>query len=185
MDDAVLRAMQRWPNVPAVYGWLRLDRRGRWLLIDRGQPDFDERRDGAGSPITNPQILEFIARNYQPDAQGRWYWQNGPQRVFVDLEIAPLILRVLGCGAQAQMVTHTGVQIGRVDYAWLTSRGELLLATDAGPGAVHDLDLGLLEFGDEAPAGLPGYLQILDKPVAIDRLGHDAPFFDLRPRPAD
>ena len=32
MDEDVLRAMTRWPDVPAVYGWLSLDRRGRWLI---------------------------------------------------------------------------------------------------------------------------------------------------------
>ena len=32
MDEIVARAMQKWPNVPDVYGWLRLDRRGTWWL---------------------------------------------------------------------------------------------------------------------------------------------------------
>ena len=32
MDPAVLRGMARWPDVPAVYGWLALDRRGNWRL---------------------------------------------------------------------------------------------------------------------------------------------------------
>ncbi|HMN64893.1 MAG TPA: DUF2946 family protein, partial [Burkholderiaceae bacterium] len=41
MDEQVLHAMARWPDVPAVWGWLRLDRRGRWLLVDRGRPGFD------------------------------------------------------------------------------------------------------------------------------------------------
>ena len=71
MDDLVRRAMQRWPDVPAVYGWLRLDRRGRWMLVDRGRLGFDEVRDAAGSPITSEQIVEFIGRNYQADPQGR------------------------------------------------------------------------------------------------------------------
>ncbi|MBM3409976.1 MAG: DUF2946 family protein, partial [Betaproteobacteria bacterium] len=63
-DPLVLRAMARWPNVPAVFGWLRLDPRGHWLLIDRGRPDFDETLHGLGSPITSPAIIEFIGRNY-------------------------------------------------------------------------------------------------------------------------
>ena len=32
MDEIVLRSMLKWPNVPSVYGWLRLDRRGQWLI---------------------------------------------------------------------------------------------------------------------------------------------------------
>ncbi|MBP7581842.1 MAG: DUF2946 family protein, partial [Vogesella sp.] len=34
MDALVLAAMDKWPNVPAVYGWLRLDARGQWWLRD-------------------------------------------------------------------------------------------------------------------------------------------------------
>ena len=28
MDESVIRALAKWPNVPAVYGWLSLSRRG-------------------------------------------------------------------------------------------------------------------------------------------------------------
>lgn len=144
MDDLVQQSMARWPNVPAVYGWLRLDRRGRWMLVDRGRAGFDEAVHGAGSPITNAQIVDFIGRNYACDDQGRWYWQNGPQRVFVDLETAPLVLRVFGSGTQARLATHTGAAVRRVDAAWRSAGGDLILLTDLGPGAVHDLDLAAL-----------------------------------------
>ena len=60
MDEAVRRAINKWPNVPAVYGWLALDRRGRWLL--------------RGEPIANPVITAFIARNYERDTLGQWYF---------------------------------------------------------------------------------------------------------------
>ncbi len=144
MDEQVLRAMARWPNVPAVFGWLRLDRRGQWHLIDRGMPGFDEALHGAGSPITSPPIIAFIERNYTCDEQGRWFWQNGPQRVFVDLDIAPLIIRVLGSGTQARFVTHCGHLFGPVQSAHFGDEGVLLLRSAQGVGAVHDLDLGAL-----------------------------------------
>ena len=32
MDETVIRAMAKWPDVPAVWGWLSLDRRGVWKL---------------------------------------------------------------------------------------------------------------------------------------------------------
>lgn len=32
MDEAVRRAMQRWPNAPAMFGWLQLYRRGNRLV---------------------------------------------------------------------------------------------------------------------------------------------------------
>jgi hypothetical protein len=144
MDEQVLRAMARWPQVPAVFGWLRLDRRGGWHLIDRGQAGFDEARDGLGSPITSPPIVDFIHRNYTHDEQGRWYWQNGPQRVFVDLDLAPLVLRVLGEGAEVSFLTHTGEPARSSGRGWVGPQGEILLATDLGPGVVHDLDTGTL-----------------------------------------
>ena len=81
MDDQVLKGMARWPNVPAVFGWLALDRRGTWLLQD--------------DPITNPVVTAYIGRNYEHDADGRWFFQNGPQRVYVALEYTPLVYRAL------------------------------------------------------------------------------------------
>src|SRR3546814_4722559 len=72
VEDWVQRALARWPNVPALYGWLRLDRRGRWLIRDE--------------PISRPQIIDTINRNYAADARGCWYFQNGPQRGYMRSE---------------------------------------------------------------------------------------------------
>jgi len=168
IDDTVRDAMARWPNVPAVHGWLRLDRRGRWLLVDRGAPGFDEVLHGAGSPITNPQIVAFIERNYLCDAQGRWYWQNGPQRVFVDAVPAPLVFRVLGEAPHQGVVAHTGEPVGRVERVAVDDAGNLWLATDVGPGIVDDRDLAALALGaDDSPDGA-GELELLGcHPVAV------------------
>ncbi len=176
IDDLVEQAMQRWPDVPAMYGWLRLDRRGRWLLIDRGRPDFDEARDGRGSEITSPPILDFLGRNYLADDQGRWYWQNGPQRVFVDIDLAPLILRVFGEGTSAHLVTHTGFQVDAPARSWLDEAGNLFMQTTLGPGVMHDLDLAQLEFGpggpdDQAP---PARVRVGDTWIEIRPIA-DAP----------
>lgn len=85
MDDDVKAALVRWPNVPAVAGWLSLDGRGRWHL----HPQGDAAEGGPGESITNTQILAFIERNYEHDDQGRWFFQNGPQRVYVRIDAAP------------------------------------------------------------------------------------------------
>ncbi|MCP5152123.1 MAG: DUF2946 family protein [Ectothiorhodospiraceae bacterium] len=126
MDDMVLRAMTRWPNVPAVFGWLSLDRRGRFRL--------------RGEPIAHPGVLAFMARNYGPDAHGRWFFQNGPQRVYVALEYTPLVLRTT---TGARLSSHTG-RAARPRAAWLDDEGAMLLATDVGPGVVDDRDLAEL-----------------------------------------
>lgn len=153
LDDDVRRAMARWPNVPAVHGWLRLTRRGRWMLIDRGVAGFDEALHGQGSEITSPPIVDFIGRNYLHDVAGRWYWQNGPQRVFVDLDLAPLYFRVMtgaGDAPAASLITHTGYPVNRIDRAALDANGNLWLQTDQGPGCVDDRDLAQLTLDFDA-----------------------------------
>jgi hypothetical protein len=82
MDEIVARSLAKWPNVPAVYGWLELDRRGNWLI--------------KGERIGNPALREFIARNYEADERGRWFFQNGPQRVYVKLAYTPLVVHYEG-----------------------------------------------------------------------------------------
>lgn len=161
LDEQVRRAMRKWPQVPAVYGWLRLGRRGQWFLVDRGRADFDEARDGAGSPITSPPIIDFIGRNYESDANGAWYWQNGPQRAYVTLELAPLVLRVLGESPAQRLVTHTGWPVSEVRRAACDLDGNLFLQTDLGPAVVDDRDIGQLALrersGGTLELALPAY----------------------------
>ncbi len=131
MDDIVLRGMAKWPNVPAVYGWLSLDRRGQWLL--------------KGDRVTNPGIAEFFSRNYGHDAQGRWFLQNGPQRVFVTLDYTPFIYRIAAAtGSALTLTAQTGASTTTINAAFMDDAGQLLLDTDIGIGLVHDTDLELL-----------------------------------------
>ncbi len=186
IDELVRQAMARWPNVPAVHGWLRLDRRGRWMLVDRGVPGFDEARDGAGSEITSPPIVDFIGRNYGPDERGRWHWQNGPQRVFVDLELAPLLYRVMGEAPTRSLVTHTGWPVERIGRAAIDAAGNLWLATEHGPGCVDDRDLGALDLDlDEAPGadGRIGTLRLLGGHAVTVLPGPPPATFGFDPRP--
>ncbi len=139
MDEIVLRSMAKWPNVPAVYGWLALDRRGDWRI---------KSASGGFERIANAAMCEFIGRNYAVDAAGRWYFQNGPQRVYVSLDYTPWIYRLDGAGAS--FVAHTGAIPGNLDAAFLDDAGALLLHTELGVGAVLDRDLPALveRFGD-------------------------------------
>jgi len=135
MDPGVLEAMRRWPNVPAVYGWLSLTPRGEWRLHPMG----DARLGGYGEGISNEQILTFINRNYLSDESGCWFFQNGPQRVFVRLDAAPLIMRVNKHAGQLD--THCGQVIQRVSHWWIDGIGRLFAQTDVGPAMVDDRDL--------------------------------------------
>jgi hypothetical protein len=191
LDDDVVRAMARWPNVPAVHGWLRLARRGRWMLIDRGRPGFDEQIHGGGSEITSPPILDFIGRNYLSDALGRWFWQNGPQRVYVDLDRAPLYFRLLEPVSRAAegasmrtLLTHTGYPVNRIERVGMDVDGQVWLLTDQGPGCVDDRDLALLELDLES---VPPRLHLLGEHVIepLDGPASQAFGFDPRPRAED
>ena len=142
MDDIVLRSMLKWPDVPSVYGWLRLDRRGRWLIRmpDRGDP-------GTAGPrferVVNPAMIEFIGRNYAHDGEGRYLFQNGPQRVYVALEYTPWIYSLDGAGQD--LVAHTGTPAGVPRAAYFDERGGLVLVCERGAGEVLDRDLAALE----------------------------------------
>ena len=59
MDQSVLDAMEKWPNVPAAYGWLSLNSMGQW----RFHTDGAYQRGAPGESITNSQLIEFIGRN--------------------------------------------------------------------------------------------------------------------------
>ena len=131
MDEIVLRGMAKWPNVPAVYGWLSLDRRGHWLL--------------KGDRVTNPGIVDFFGRNYSHDDTGRWFLQNGPQRVYVALDYTPYIYRVApATGTALSVAAHSGATTGDTRTAYIDDAGQMLLDTTLGIGLVHDTDLELL-----------------------------------------
>jgi hypothetical protein len=134
MDDIVNQAMAKWPNVPHCYGWLALDARGSWRMRD-------ERSQGlglAGDRIKNPALLGFINRNYLHDDRGRWYFQNGPQRVYVDLEVTPYIAYTEPVHG---FVLHTGEPLSTIDAAWLTETGQLLLRSAEKIATLDDRDM--------------------------------------------
>ncbi|MDO9199284.1 DUF2946 family protein [Rhodoferax sp.] len=141
MDDIVKQALAKWPNVPDCYGWLGLDARGNWFMRDdRVQahgPFAGGTVAGKGSQLKHEKLIEFIHRNYEPDAQGQWYFQNGPQRVYVELEVTPLIWRV---NDDFSIQDHTG-KAARMQRCWLDEQGRLYLETDRGFGLVHTMDM--------------------------------------------
>jgi hypothetical protein len=151
MDSSVRAALAKWPNVPAVYGWLSLDERGRWRLHPLG----DATGGGPGESIENTQILDFIGRNYDRDEAGRWFFQNGPQRVYVRLDAAPFLLRRADDGVG--LVTHTGRTVRAVTAWLLDDTGRLYAQTDAGPAMVE---------GRELPALLDSLRDAQGRPLA-------------------
>lgn len=159
MDDTVLQAMAKWPNVPACFGWLGLSARGEWYLRDEAAQAAGGFPQSRGELLRHEALLAFIGRNYASDEQGRWFFQNGPQRVYVELECAPWVWRIqTGLG----LLSHTGVP-AQPQSCLLDEAGRLYVASDIGLGLVHSLDVGLV-----ADALSDGAWQVTD--VAVESL---------------
>jgi hypothetical protein len=159
MDDLVRQAMAKWPNVPDCYGWLGLDARGNWYMRDdRAQAcgAFASGQAGCkGSLLKHDKLIEFIQRNYMADTTGQWYFQNGPQRVFVELEATPWIWRV---SSDFQVQAHTGEAV-TVQHCLLDENGRVYLQTNLGFGLVHTQDVSCVAEAIEAGLWSPQAVQ--------------------------
>ena len=138
MDAIVEAALKKWPNVPHCYGWLALDARGDWYMRDERIQAAGPFPQVKGSRIVHDKLIGFIERNYAVDDQGAWFFQNGPQRVYVQLEAAPWIWRLQPDG---RVLSHTGRE-AQVSAAVLDEHDRLFLETDLGLGLVHTQDMG-------------------------------------------
>ena len=100
-----LSAIAKWPNVPACYEWLSLDRRGDWRL--------------QGERVSHRGLIDFMNRQYGVDERGAWFVQNGPQRVFVDLAATPWVFRRQG----DEFFAHTGQPVGEIRQLFIDESG--------------------------------------------------------------
>ena len=134
MDDIVRQAIAKWPRVPHCFGWLGLDARGRWYLRDAAAQALGAFGSGVpgarGELLRHDKLIDFIGRNYEADEFGQWFFQNGPQRVYVELECTPWVWRV---HADGQVLTHTGLP-ATVQGLWLDEAGRVYLQADRGIG---------------------------------------------------
>jgi len=134
-------AMLRWPNVPNCYGWLSLDQRGSWRM--------------RGETLTHQGLKDFLNRQYAHDEHGNYFVQNGPQRVFVELDYTPWIVHL---AAPDGLETQVGEAVSELRGAAIDEAGNLLLEIPAGIALLCDRDL---------PALLP-YLRLANGEVADD-----------------
>jgi hypothetical protein len=178
MDDIVKQAMAKWPNVPNCYGWLGLDARGNWRMRD----EQAQHNNLPGDKLMHTALIAFINRNYDMDARGCWYFQNGPQRVFVNLEATPFIART---DPVEGLLLHTGDVVKRIRHAWLTEHGQMLIDADGRIAQVDDRDVAqlmeALEFDGKSASDeklmawmeggkSPLTLRYLNTVVAVDRI---------------
>ena len=114
-----------------------------------------DRRDGAGSEAMSEQA---VAERIRPVAKVAIKLEGGPlktgEQVFVELEIAPWVLRLRRDAAGALHVeTHTGrpLEADAVRTALVDEQGRLFLDTAIGLGLVASADMDLA--ADEVLAG--------------------------------
>jgi hypothetical protein len=184
MDDIVKQAMAKWPNVPHCYGWLALDARGAWRMRD----EATQHANAPGDKLTNMALVGFINRNYVADERGRWYFQNGPQRAYVNLEATPFIART---DPAQGLVLHTGQALGEVEAVFLTDAGRIVLRAGAVIAQVDDRDVAQLLQAFQLDDGLASDEAVMawldggagkltlrwqGRQIAVERLqGDDAP----------
>lgn len=141
MDEIVKQAMAKWPHVPHCYGWLGLDARGDWYLRDAATQAAGPFAQVKGERIEHDKLRAFITRNYSVDARGCWFFQNGPQRVYVELETSPVVWRL---DAQRQVQAPNGEVVQATQCLTDEAGHVYLLASWQGQpvlGLVHSLDV--------------------------------------------
>jgi len=136
MDDIVKQAMAKWPQVPACFGWLGFDDRGDWYMRDDAVQALGGFNVAKGSKLNHTKLIEFIERNYQCDEEGRWYFQNGPQCVYVELQSTPFVWRVQD---NSQLTTMQGQAVELLE-SLLDENGRLYAHTHEGLGLIHSMD---------------------------------------------
>ena len=134
MDEIVRQALVKWPNVPDCYGWLALDARGAFRMRDAAA----QAANAPGDVIRHPALLSFIYRNYLRNDDGAWYFQNGPQRVYVQLEQTPFIARTDPIHG---FITHDGAAMTPIERVWITGEGRLILRSGERIAMIDDRDL--------------------------------------------
>lgn len=126
MDDSVVRSLVKWPTVANCFGWLALDRRGAWRMRD----DYAQAHGLPGDTIKHEALNAFIARNYASDKEGRYFFQNGPQRVYVNLDAAPWVVRMMPTGNAThpwQLQTQCQTRLNP-ERAFIDETGHILIA---------------------------------------------------------
>ena len=171
MDAIVEAALKKWPNVPACVGWLGLDARGDWYMRDDRVQAAGPFPQVKGSRLLHDKLIAFIGRNYERDADGAWFFQNGPQRVYVELEAAPWVWRIEADGA---IVSHTG-RTAVARGAWLDEHGRLYLDSAIGLGLVHTQDMDDAARAVEAGLWQPAEMPFAEMPARFGYVLRPAP----------
>lgn len=73
--------------------------------------EFTQANQLAGTIIQHTALNDFISRNYACDSLGRYFFQNGAQRVFITLDATPWIARMIPSESGIQLLNQCGEKI--------------------------------------------------------------------------
>ena len=146
MDEGVTQSLVKWPKVPHCFGWLALDRRGAWRMRD----DYAQSHGLPGDVIKHAALNAFIARNYASDPEGRYFFQNGPQRVYVSLDATPWVVRMMPTGNaehpwqfQTQcesLITPTAAFMDEAGHILIAGKLTQTICTGAAPNQFSEIE---------------------------------------------
>ncbi|VVD30147.1 DUF2946 family protein [Paraburkholderia dioscoreae] len=187
MDDIVRQALAKWPNVPSCTGWLMLDRRGNWRLRDEAA----QASGSPGTPIRHEALLGFINRNYDADERGQWFFQNGPQRVYVELGYTPWVVRLSADADGALALQDQAGGAFEPAAVFVDEEGGILFADGSAQPRVavlHDHDLDVFSehatLADDSMSGEFRWNNGMTLPLQAVRRGDVASRFRFVPSPA-
>jgi hypothetical protein len=117
-------------------------------------------------PITHPGTVGFLHRHYGADEAGRWFVQNGPQRAYVAIDLAPWVLSLDGIG---RLCTPAGRVVEQVDALVLTevyAAGEAPIVAADGRALARAVRVGgkVEPVVSETVAELPAAIASIVKP---------------------
>ncbi len=123
MDEQVIRSLIKWPDVPVCHGWLAFDRRGIWRMCN----EYAQAHNLPGDAIQHEGLIDFIQRNLAHNESGEWFFQNGPQRVYIDLGYTPFIARIYPSKNDLSLKTTDSREIQPIDI-FLDECGQILIS---------------------------------------------------------
>ena len=187
MDDIVRQALAKWPNVPSCTGWLMLDRRGNWRMRDEAA----QASGSPGTPIRHEALLGFINRNYDADERGQWFFQNGPQRVYVELGYTPWVVRLSADADGALALQDQAGGAFEPAAVFVDEEGGILFVDGSAQPRVavlHDHDLDVFSehatLADDSMSGEFRWNNGMTLPLQAVRRGDVASRFRFVPSPA-
>jgi len=134
MDYAIEAALQKWPQVPHCYGWLNFDRRGEW----RVQNEYAQQHKLPGDLITHQGLKSYIEAHLAHDTNGHYFFQNGPQRVFIHFTYCPWVIRFYPLEAGHWQLRTTLGQVIQPLACFLDEHGQIMFEADFSSRMVND-----------------------------------------------